>query len=73
MNFLWNFEYEPYELCTFYWFSGNIFLVQTVAGGITLDPATADDQDAVQYSENAAVTGYSIRYQQSPCTGPTQS
>lgn len=51
----------------------NIFMVQTVAGGITMDSATADDQDAVQYSENAPITGYSIRYQQSSCTGPTQS
>ena len=40
---------------------GNIFMVQTVAGGITLDTAIADDQDAVQYSENAPITGYSIR------------
>ena len=37
-------------------------MVQTLAGGITMDPATADDQDAVQYSENAPITGYSIRY-----------
>ena len=37
-------------------------MIQTLAGGITMDPATADDQDAVQYSENAPITGYSIRY-----------
>ena len=37
-------------------------MVQTIAGGITLDPSIADDQDAVQYSENAPITGYSIRY-----------
>ena len=38
-------------------FQGNIFMVQTVAGGITLDSAIADDQDGVQYSENAPITG----------------
>lgn len=52
--------------------SSNIFMVQTLAGGITLDSAIADDQDGVQYSENAPITGYSIRYQQSGCQGPTQ-
>jgi len=53
--------------------SSNVFMIQTIAGGITMDPATADDQDAVQYSENAPITGYSIRYYQTPCSGPTQS
>jgi len=53
--------------------SSNIFLVQAIAGGITLDTAIADDDDAVQYSANAPITGFSIRYYQSPCTGPTQS
>ena len=45
-------------------FSGNIFLVQAIAGGITKEPSkAADDQDAVQYSENAPISGFSIRYQ----------
>ena len=47
--------------------------MQTVAGGAYIgDLAIADDQDAVQFSANAPVTGYSIRYQQSACNGPTQ-
>ena len=46
----------------FDYFSGNIFLVQAIAGGITLDTAIADDDDAVQYSANAPITGFSIRY-----------
>ena len=37
-------------------------MIQTIAGGITKDIGTADDQDAVQYSENAPITGFSIRY-----------
>ena len=54
--------------------SGNVFMLQTVAGGaINKVAANADDSDAVQYSANAAITGYSIRFQQSPCIGPTQS
>jgi len=54
--------------------SSNIFLVQAIAGGITKEPSkAADDQDAVQYSENAPISGFSIRYFQSPCNGPTQS
>jgi len=53
--------------------SSNIFLVQAIAGGITLDTAITDDDDAVQYSANAPITGFSIRYYQSPCSGPTQS
>ena len=53
---------------------GNVFMFQTVAGGAINDvAANADDGDAVQYSANAPITGYSIRYQQSPCTGATQS
>ena len=49
-------------------------MFQTVAGGAINDvAANADDGDAVQYSANAPITGYSIRYQQSPCTGATQS
>lgn len=48
-------------------------MIQTVAGGAFNDITIADDDDAVQFSENAPITGYSIRYQQSSCTGPTQS
>ena len=48
-------------------------MVQTVAGGIINTAAIADDQDAVQYSANAPISGYSVRYQQTPCTGPTQA
>jgi len=51
----------------------NVFMLQTVAGGAVNDLATADDGDAVQFSANAPITGYSIRYQQSPCTGATQA
>ena len=55
-------------------FSGNVFMIQTVAGGAINDvEAIDDDQDAVQFNPNSPVTGYSIRYQQSPCTGPTQA
>ena len=50
-------------------------MVQTVAGGAFNDPgANDDDQDAVQFSNSGApVSGYSIKYIQSPCTGPSQS
>lgn len=48
-------------------------MIQTVAGGAINDVAIADDQDAVQFNANSPVSGYSIRYQQSPCTGPTQA
>ena len=53
--------------------SGNVFMIQTLAGGNINKITVPDDQDAVQFSENAPITGYSIRYTQSPCTGPTQA
>lgn len=67
--------YKPkYFDKTLLFISGNVFMLQTVAGGaINKVAANADDSDAVQYSANAAITGYSIRFQQSPCIGPTQS
>ena len=70
---------NTYNLSTIYpinicYIIGNVFMFQTVAGGAINDvAANADDGDAVQYSANAPITGYSIRYQQSPCTGATQS
>ena len=52
---------------------GNVFMIQTLAGGGVNKIAVADDQDAVQWNANSPVSGYSIRYQQSPCMGPTQA
>jgi len=49
----------------------NVFLIQTVAGGDI--NALGNANDGVQFSENSPITGYSIRYVQSPCTGPTQA
>ena len=48
-------------------------MIQTLAGGAINDIGTPDDQDAVQFNANSPVTGYSIRYQQTPCTGATQA
>ena len=53
-------------------------MVQTLAGGNINEDATnmlnADMQDNVQFANSMIpITGYSLRYYQSPCTGPNQS